>query len=159
MHLRKRGKIWYATLWIEGRRAERSTGCTDKAAARAVLAQWEREAADPDRAAATATLNDALGLVLEDRSARVREGYGSPATVTFYRKKAGQLLRVLGHDFTLSKFKDASHTWRYIDARRQDGASPSTIGKELVALRAALKLARERGCSSGTLISSTMRPG
>lgn len=151
MHLRKRGKIWYGKVYIEGVAVERSTGCTDKAAARAVLAGWEREAADPNRAATTATLNDALALVLEDRGARVHEGNGSPATVTFYRKKAGHLLRVLGHEFLISKFRDAACTWTYIDARRKEGAKPSTIDKELIALRSALKLARERGWWRGDI--------
>ena len=83
MHLRQRGKIWYATVYDEhGNRDERSTGCTDKAAARAVLATWEREAADPDRAAAATTLNDALTLLLEDRAARVTNGDGSEETVS-----------------------------------------------------------------------------
>jgi hypothetical protein len=77
-HLRKRGKIWYGTVYDQhGKREERSTGCTDKAAARAVLATWEREAADPDRAAASTTFNDALMLLLEDRQAHTANGGGS----------------------------------------------------------------------------------
>ncbi|MFM2417019.1 MAG: hypothetical protein RL385_1742 [Pseudomonadota bacterium] len=145
MHLRKRGKIWYGTVYLGGRAVERTTGCTDKAAARAVLSGWEREAADPDRAATKATLNDALALMLEDRAARVHEGTGSSSTVEFYTRKAGHLLRLLGHDFALAKLRDGTHAWRYIDARRQEGARPSTINKELITLRCALKLARERG--------------
>ena len=71
MHLRRRGNIYYATVWLDGRRVERSTGCTEKEAARTVLRQWEREAADPNRATSDTTLNDALSLLLEDRQARV----------------------------------------------------------------------------------------
>src|SRR5512132_3683189 len=95
MHLRQRGKIWYGTVYDEhGNRDERSTGCTDKAAARAVLATWEREAA-------ATTLNDALTLLLEDRAARVTNGDGSKETVSFYKKKSGHLVRVFGHDFRI----------------------------------------------------------
>jgi integrase len=145
MHLRKRGKIWYGTVYVGGVAKERSTACTDKAAARTVLSGWEREAADPDRAATKATLNDALALMLDDRAARVHEGTGSADTVEFYRRKAGHLLRLMGHDFPVAKLKDGTHAWRYIDARRQEGARPTTINKELITLRCALKLARERG--------------
>ncbi len=161
MHLRKRGRIWYGTVYVDGHATERSTGCTDKAAARAVLGQWEREAADPHRAAAQATLNDALSLLLDDRSARVAHGDGSAATVRFYQQKAGHLLRLLGHELLIGQLKDASQTWRYIDARRQEGAKPVTIEKELIALRSALKLARERGLWRGDIdavIPATFAP-
>src|SRR5262249_45286856 len=79
-HLRKRGKIWYATVYdSSGERRECSTGCTDKAAARTVLAKWEREAAAPDNG--TTTLNTALTILIEDREARARNGQGAKRTV------------------------------------------------------------------------------
>ena len=132
-----------------GRATSDSTGCTEKAAARAVLANWEREAADPDRAASSATLNDALMLLLEDRQARVANGNGSSETVTFYKKKAGHLVRVLGHDFRIALLKDAAPVWRYIDTRRSEGMLDTSIEREITTLRAALRLAKERGLWKG----------
>ena len=152
MHLRQRGKIWYATVYDEhGARDERSTGCTDKAAARAVLAAWEREAADPDRAAASTTLNDALTLLLEDRAARVKNGDGSSETVSFYQKKSGHLVRVFGHDFRIAVLKDAAPVWRYIDTRRSEGMLDTSIEREVTTLRAALRIAKERGRWKGDI--------
>jgi integrase len=149
MHLRRRGSIWYGTIWDNGQRVERSTGCTDIKAARAVLAQWEQEAADPDRLSSETTLNDALNLLLEDRRARVKNGDGSSETVDFYTQKAGHLVRIFGHDFRIATFKDAVPTWRYIDARRLEGVKDSTIERETTTLRAALRLAKERGLFKG----------
>jgi integrase len=162
MHLRQRGKIWYGTVYDEhGNRDERSTGCTDKAAARAVLASWEREAADPDRAAAATTLNDALTLLLEDRAARVTNGDGSEETVSFYKKKSGHLVRVFGHDFRIALLKDAAPVWRYIDTRRAEGMLDTSIEREVTTLRAALRIAKERGQWKGdvdAIIPDTFDP-
>src|SRR5690349_1167805 len=113
MHLRQRGAIWYGTVYVgdeQGNRRpqERSTGCTDRAAARAVLAQWEREAADPNRLLANTTLNEALTLLLEDRRARVLNKDGSAETVRFYEAKAGHLVRILGHEFRIAQLQDAA---------------------------------------------------
>jgi integrase len=162
MHLRQRGAIWYATFYDEGgKRAERSTGVTDETAARAILATWEREAADPDRGAAAMTLNDALAMLVEDRQARVRNGSGSQETVDFYRKKAGHLVRVFGHDFRLARLKDAAQVWRYIDARRAEGMLDTSIEREITTLRGALRLAKERCVWKGDIegvIPSTFEP-
>lgn len=160
-HLRLRGGIWYGTLYIDSVRVERSTGCTEEEAARAVLRGWEREAADPDRATATTTLNDALNLLLDDRRARVPNGDGSETTVTYYQKKGGHLVRCLGHDFRLALFRDSARVWKYIDQRREEGAADTSIAKELVALRGALRLAKERGLWRGDIaavIPNTFRP-
>lgn len=150
-HLRQRSGIWYGTIYIDGGRVERSTGCTDKKAARAVLADWEHRAADPNRAAEDHTLEGALNLVLEDRAARVRNGDGSDVTVKFYRKTAGHVVRVLGYDLALARIRDASTIWPYIDRRREEGAADTTIDKEVVMIRAALKLAMQRGWWRGDL--------
>jgi integrase len=151
MHLRQRGNIYYATLYVDGRRIERSTGCTDEEAARAVLGDWEREAADPNRAASDTTLNDALGLLLDERQARVVNGGGSYATVSFYERKAGHLVRYLGHDYRIAGLKDATQVWQYIDVRRREHAKDTSVLKEVVTLRAALRLAKERGLWKGDL--------
>ena len=150
-HLRLRGKIWFGTLYVDAVRVERSTGCTEKEAARTVLRQWERDAADPDRAATDVTLNDALTLLLDNRRARVPNGDGSEKTVAYYTEKSGHLVRCLGHDFRLASLRDASRVWKYIDQRRKEGAADTSIAKELVALRGALRLAKERGLWRGDI--------
>ncbi len=82
-----------------------------------------------------------------------------PATLDFLTKKGKQLIRILGKDTLLS-----SLTAREIDgyiARRLRGkgpddppVKPTSIHKELVTLRGALKLARRQGynCPDPTLI-------
>ncbi len=160
-HLRLRGGIWYGSVYVDSVRIERSTGCTEEEAARAVLRSWERNAADPDSAAATTTLNDALNLLLVDRRARVPNGTGSVKTVRYYKEKAGHLVRCLGHGLRLVVLQDATRVWGYIDQRRFEEAADTSIGKELVALRGALRLAKERGLWKGDIaavIPPTFRP-
>ncbi len=61
----KRGRVWHGWFYLDGQRVFRSTRCRDRAAAEAVVRQWERDAADPAHAAArTATLTTALQLLL-----------------------------------------------------------------------------------------------
>ena len=63
---RKRGRYWYGFTRVNGVSGdEQSTGCKTRAAAAKVLAQWERDAADPHSAAKSrATLDDALGRMI-----------------------------------------------------------------------------------------------
>ena len=119
-HLRLRGKIYYATVIVDGVPTERSTGCTDEKAARAVLAGWERQAADPDHAAKKTTLNDALMLLVEDRRARAASGEGAAVTADFYQGKAAHLVRVLGHDFLIARMTDAQHITETVYAKVKD---------------------------------------
>ena len=159
--LRLRGTIWFATLYVDGARKECSTGCTDEAAARAVLATWERDAADPDRAAQKATLNDALNRLLIDREARVRSGDCTEATVKFYRRLAGHLVRVLGHDFPLARIKNSAVVSEYVDRRRLESVKDIAIKKEVALLVAALKRAKESGLWNGdvgAVVPSSFRP-
>jgi site-specific recombinase XerC len=137
-------------------RIQRSTKCTDKTAAESVARLWERDAADPDAAKLRdATLGDALRLLLTDREERANAGRASHYTVSFYAVKTGHLTRIFEHDergtsapFPLAKLK-AYDVDRYISKRRAEGASESTISKELIALRASLKLARRAGIWRG----------
>ena len=160
-HLRLRGTIWYGTVYVDGVRDERSTGCTDEEAARTVLRGWEREAADPDRPPENVTLNDALNLLLDNRRARVPNGDGSEKTVAYYMEKSGHLVRCFGHDFQLASFRNSKRVWAYIDRRREEGAADTSIAKELITLRGALRLAKERGLWRGDIdavIPKTFRP-
>ncbi len=147
-HLRKRGGIWYATVYdSNGVRHERSTGCTSKKAARAVLADWERQAVAPDNG--TTTLNEALTILIDNRRARVANDQGAERTVGFYEGTAGHLLRHFGHDFRIARLRDSSDVWDYIDDERAAGAKDALIRQDLITLRAALRLAIERGLWRG----------
>lgn len=139
---------WYD---LGGQRHQRSTQCTDRRAAEARLREWERDAADPARAAARATtLRIALQALIEARHQDAKAGQKSHATVTFYVKKSGHLLRVLGEALPLAEVTAAAVDG-YIAQRRGEGAVDSTVHKELVTLRGALRLAKRRGLWLGDI--------
>ncbi len=149
MRLFKRGRVWWCWYYDNGQRCYRSTKCRDLKAAELAARNWERDTADPHYAAArTATISRALTLLLNDREEQARVGRRSFDTVSFYREKAGHLVRIFELDatgnrvpFLLTKLEPA-HVDSYISQRRAEGASESTIYKEIVTLRAALRLAR-----------------
>ncbi len=152
MRLFKRGQVWYAQVYENGRRVQRSTHCHDRRAAELCARQLERDAADPAHAAAAkASLSDALQLLLSRRREEAGAGRRSFETVHFYETKAGHLVRVLetAADGSYAPFPLASLQARHVDAfvsqRREEGAHEATIAKELVTLRAALKLAVRAG--------------
>lgn len=111
------------------------------------MRDWERRAADPDYAATHATtLREALGRLLTDRENKGR----AQATLTFYRSKAGHLLRLFGHETTLAAV-NAARVDDYIAIRLSEGAARHTIYKELVTLRGTLKVAKRRGEFTGDI--------
>ncbi len=158
-HLYKRGRIWWCWLWIvrpdgHAQRDARSTGCTDKAAAREVLRRWEREAAVAPRGPPP-TLNELLTWFLRDREARAR-AKNSPlaeGTVDFYEDKILALLDTLGEDYSTANFQnDSAPGHEYIERRRLRGhVQDTTILKELKLLVAALEIAQERGRWNGNI--------
>ncbi|NUP08365.1 MAG: site-specific integrase [Polyangiaceae bacterium] len=132
-----------------GKIVKRSTGCTDRAAAKLYLANLERRFADPVAAAAqSTTLEATLALLIADREALVRAGKRSADTVAYYKKKCAQLRAHFGDDFVLARLT-AQEVDKYIDARRAVGTAEATIAKELGALRAALRIAKRRGLWAG----------
>jgi integrase len=152
MRLFKRGRVWYVQVYENGRRVQRSTQCHDRRAAELRARQLERDAADPAHAAASrATLTDALQLLLRQRREQAAAGRRSSETVHFYETKAGHLVRLLetGADGAYAPFLlaglQARHVDAYISRRRAEKAHEATIAKELVTLRAALKLAVRAG--------------
>jgi integrase len=153
MEIYKRGDTWHCSYFgTNGERVRRSTRCTDRKAAEARARQWERDAADPESAARRdATLDDALKLLLRQREEQARAGRRSTDTAVFYRKKSGHLVRVFETEVAGSRKAfplvrlTPREVDRYVSQRRAEGASESTIHKELVTLRAALKLARRAG--------------
>lgn len=65
-------------------------------------------------------------------------------TVSFYRIKSGHLVRLLGGDLPLDRL--SSNVVRdYIQTRRDEGAKDTTVVKEIITLRRAVKLAHETG--------------
>jgi len=179
-HLFRRGKIWYGWVYeATGERTKFSTGCTDKAAARLVLAQRERGAADPDTARKKcATLGDAIALLIEDRTSLVKTGKRSEATVSFYETCARSWYLYAGrhaanvdsktgdkeltaeqreHLIDLGKrvaLMDASDE-RFVDAfilyRRANGVTENTISKDRTTFRASLRLAKRARIWTGDL--------
>src|SRR5262245_29719385 len=133
--------------WIYAGRARKCicTRCLDRAAAAAVLRERERQAnsaagVSPNTAAHTVT--DSLRYMIEDRNTE-----RSPATLEFYAKKAGHLMRLLGDEpmATLS----LEQVDRYVNARIAEGASRSTIYRELITLRRTRKIDKKRGLLAG----------
>ena len=156
--LTRRGSVWYAYVYENGARRQVSTRCTDLKAAELSLRQLERDFADPAHAAAQkASLSDALKLLLDRRAEEATAGRRSHETVAFYRRKAGHLTRVFEHTddgeyvpYLLAGLR-AADVDGYISRRRSEVVSDHTIAKELVTLRASLKLAKRAGLWFGDL--------
>jgi hypothetical protein len=84
-----------------------------------------------------------------DRQAKVRNGDCTTVTVNFYRRLSGHIVRILGHDFPLARFKNSAVVSEYVDRRRLEQAKDTAIRKEVALLRTTLKLAKERGLWHG----------
>jgi len=161
MHLRKRNRTWYASVFINGAWVERSTRCSSRDAAERVARGWERDAADPGHAARQkVTLGDVLGLVIERTETLVEQGKRSVETLEFYRKNIGhwtRLFELRGEGdqaqhvpLPLGQFNAASVDW-FIEQRRSEGASEHTIHKNLVPARLGFRLAVRRKWWTGNV--------
>jgi len=154
----KRGRVWYGWFYERGQRVVRTTKCRDQAAAERVARNWERDAADPDHAAArTATLSGAFQLLLKRDEEEVKAGRRSADTTAFHKTKAGHLVRVFEVQpdgsrvpFPLGSLR-AHHVDDYISRRRGEGVADATIAKELVVLRKSLRLAIRAGMWRGRI--------
>ena len=137
-----RGDIWWCRVrGASGRIERKSTKCRDREAAKRRWRELERESVSPaDRAAHRTSLGDALDRrIAERRSAGRAEG-----TLHMLGVKARQLTRVLGSETPLARI-DAKAVDDFIAVRLREGASRSTVHKEIVTLRGALRLAKRRG--------------
>ena len=135
--LYKRGKVW----WFQYRNQRISTRCTDKKAAEIFARRVERESADPLYAPqAPASLQECLNKFTEFQRFRGR----AEDTITMNRKHAGHLVRLLGRDTDVNRISSTEVDGYVID-RSKEGASNSTIHKELSTLRGCLKLASRHG--------------
>lgn len=113
-----------------GQRWRRSTGQTDRVAARQVAAQIERRMAAPDRPAKGASLIEAVrALARADERARL-----SDATKSMHQQFTGHLLRIFGGRYDLHKI-DRRVLEGYADQRLEEGASAHTAHKEIACLR------------------------
>jgi hypothetical protein len=156
--LTKRGRVWYAHFFENGVRRLLSTHCTDLKAANLKLREFERDGANPAHAATQkASLTDALRLLLQRRTEEAIAGRKSHETVAFYKRKAGHLTRLFedsaeaGYQPFLLKDLTAADVDSYISRRRAEEVSDHTIAKELVTLRAALRLAKRAGLWHGEI--------
>jgi integrase len=186
-HLFKRGGIWYGWRNVpivdaEGKRTfrqdKRSLGTPSIVRARAELAAWEAETADPSATVRRAAkLGDAWELHEKDRKALVAAGKRSKASLEFYEMvarawllyagrrldkvsdairdddldKARKLkLRDLGGKMALEDF-DRAFRDAFVTHRRAQGISENTIAKNLIEMRAALYLAKVAGKWAGDL--------
>jgi len=148
-HLYQRGRIWWCWYYDRDKQQVRcSTGTTDRKAARAKLAEWERIAADPN-AQHSQTLNDCLHALLSSMPKETRE-----RTLCFLQAKVKPLVAVLGHERPIATLADPAVGWTYIHARRRM-ATPRfnvcdrTIRRELRILKRALTMAKSKGRWSG----------
>jgi hypothetical protein len=132
--MRREGKrVWYGIVYENGQRIQRSTRCVDRKAAEAVVRGWERDAADPDHAAAQkATLSDALELLVQRKQEQHGAGLRSAATVQFHQRKAGHLTRVFETDtagdfapFFLRALR-APQVHAYVSQRLEEGVTAHT---------------------------------
>ncbi len=179
-HLYRRGKTWWGwTFDASGKQERFSTGCTDKVAARIVLAHHERDAADPDTASKrAATLGQAFDLMMRDRRSLVLAGKRSESTLSFYDSHirpwlifAGRQIRRIPSnkntaDYSKTERDDLANLGanlalmdagsnRFVDAftihRREQGQTERCIGHDRQTLKSALKMAKRDRIWSGDI--------
>ncbi len=138
-----RGSIWWCRVRNPhgGRHVKASTGCRDRKAAVARWRELERLAFVP-----TDTPKDSppLGRALDDRYAERKAAGRAAGTLDMMTKKGRHLTRLLGKATPLADI-GAEEIDGYVSKRLKEGAERTTVYKELVTLRGALKLARRRG--------------
>lgn len=138
----------YVAEWkdpVSGRWIRRSTHTTDRKAAEAALRGFERGAygapgeTNPAAHQAAHTLGDTV-------DALVRNGLSlgkAAGTVRMWTQKAGHLIRVLGRERDINTLT-RDELQGYINARYAEGAALSTVAKEMITLRSALKEAGDK---------------
>ncbi len=139
-----RGNIWWCYVRPasgRGRRKPKTTRCRDYKAAVEVWRELERAVVRrPDRSQDTTPLHVALDTRRDERRSAGR----AEGTLSMLHVKGRQLTRVLGKDTPL-EFIDAEAVDRYVATRLKEKAARTTIHKELVTLRGALRLAKRHG--------------
>jgi len=147
LYRKKAGGTFYGWLYDPGT-GERVTVCTrtrDRKLAKSFLSKVERDAyaahaagrPAPHRGASGHTVEGALSYLLSNGLNDV-----AAETLKCYAIKAGHVLRLLGQE-DLARLS-VEKTQGYIETRKVEGAHTSTIYKELVVFRLALRQAHER---------------
>jgi integrase len=143
IYQRTKGGTYYG-YWTDqrGRAVRKSLRTRDAAVARARLRTLELAATDPaahSHHTLTQAVDNLLALAETERAA---------ATHSFYQKKAGHLMRVLGAHKQLADIS-RDDLLSYVKQRRLETAVNSTIHKELTVLRRALEEAKTRKLWNG----------
>ena len=132
-----RGGVWWARLKVENRTERISTGCRDYEAACLRKKELERRQADPaHHASSKVTFSFAADRLLDN----LRTAGKSAGTINMHRTKAGHLLRVF-KDCLLVEI-NSTKVDSYVSTRSEEGASKTTLSKELTTLRRVLKLSK-----------------
>jgi integrase len=142
IYQRKPGGTYYG-YWTDarGRHHRKTLGTRDQQVARARLRQLELVSTDP-AAHGRHALDEAVANLLD-----AVESGNAAGTYRSYKQKARHLARVLGNLELADIGRD--HGLAFVRQRKSEGASDSTIHKELVVLRRALTEAKQRGLWRG----------
>jgi integrase len=127
------GKVWYIIVMINGRRIRETTGKTNYQDAR----KWMKQRLATYEPKTTATLGEALDLLLEDYQLReIKSLYKTSMVAKGLKKRLGQ-----------RKVQSLTNTalLDYVRARRTAGKANETIKHDLQVIRQALALAVEYG--------------
>ncbi len=136
----KRDGSKYWQCWINGER--RSTGYTDRTAARSAKALMEQVAADPKRMAAeVANLKGAVDDFMDYLTSVEKK---NDSTKQFYRLKCQALIRYFDGDRKLADLTDAKVWLKFIEERTGQ-VSRNTVGHELTAAKRVLRIAKMNG--------------
>lgn len=135
--LYRRGDVWWADFWANGKRVRRSTGKGKKADANAVLVEWMKEAKDGTFTTADEEVRwpHLVRLIRDDYEAK---GNRSTKRLEASLKHLGRFYR----DFPAEEITGSSAK-RYRLHRKREGAAEATIQTELAALRRMLAIALE----------------
>jgi integrase len=152
MPIFRRGNYYYGYTRVNGVTSKiKSTGCSGKDAALAVVRDWERCAADPAYASSkSATVGQACKAVLDHYAELIAVQKKAKATGDYYTDKLGTVARILGPFRTLASI-NAKVVDQFITHRRKEKVSEHNISKELGAMKLVLRYALRSGDWSGSI--------
>jgi len=147
MRIYKRGDVY----WAQYRDKRFSLKTTDRKAAEIAFKAYQRREADPAHAAADeTTIADRIEKLIATKTANKSAG-----TAHMYGVKAGHVQRIFGKDAPMSAITPGAVD-AYVLQRQQEGASNSTIGKELTTIVQLCKAAKRAGAWAGDI--TTLKP-
>ena len=139
---KKGSEVWWCRIPNPdgGRHLRASTGHRDRAAA---LAEWRRLCRESVSGAHKAKNSPSLADALARRKDEREQAGRRHGTLDMYKKKGRHLVRLLGAETPIDKI-EAAEIDDYVSARLKEGATSSSVHKELTVLRGTLRLARRR---------------